>query len=140
MLNICSSFRSCLFSESNLSRCGFRGSSHIGIPYSTKVQPSHTPACFLRLCFVKTKASPSFALVLEAASLLLSLFSVVFYIYGNPAPNILLFFPPAERLVVRTITILSTISSRIASVVKIISPADVFSRAQVCSIHMTVAM
>ncbi|KAI3372789.1 hypothetical protein L3Q82_023245 [Scortum barcoo] len=29
--------------QSNLSRCGFRGSSHIGIPYSTKVLPLLTP-------------------------------------------------------------------------------------------------
>lgn len=32
--------------ESNLSRCGFRGSSHIGIPYSTKVLLFLTPHCF----------------------------------------------------------------------------------------------
>lgn len=39
------------FPESNISRCGFRGSSHIGIPYSTKVLPLLIPHCFLDLKF-----------------------------------------------------------------------------------------
>lgn len=45
---LCSS----LSTESNLSRCGFRGSSHIGIPYSTKVLllKPRAPKCGLSSC------------------------------------------------------------------------------------------
>lgn len=57
------------FPESNLSRCGFRGSSHIGIPYSTKVWP---------LPYLK------FNQTLRTVSLLLCFCSTIYFAYSLP--------------------------------------------------------